>query len=234
MLLRALYLLTCAATLAAAHVPPAIAANDPLEPLNRRVYGFNRVVQANVLGPLAERYRSLTAPALRHGVANALSNLREPITALSSLASGNLEVTANALARFAINSSVGLAGAEDRAAEMGYPRRPFTLADAACAWGVPSGPFLMLPLLGPSTVRDAGALGAQTIVLDQTLGADLYLTWSSSDLFISYAQLHPELKRIESGTLDPYAVYRSLYLQQRASTCPVDRPLDRPAGPTED
>jgi phospholipid-binding lipoprotein MlaA len=88
----------------------------------------------------------------------------------------------------------------------------------------------MLPLLGPSTVRDAGALTAQSAALDQTLGAEAYLAWSGSDLFVDYAQLHRDLKRVDTASLDPYAVYRSAYLQRRATICPADRP----AGSAED
>ena len=152
-----------------------------------------------------------------------LANLREPITVASGLAAGNLGLAANAATRFAINSTFGLAGIQDRAAAMGYPQHAFSLADAACSWGVPSGPFLMLPLLGPSTVRDAGALAAQGAALDQALGAGAYLAWSGGDLFSGYAHLHHELRHVEATSLDPYAVYRSAYLQRRAAVCLVDR-----------
>lgn len=152
-----------------------------------------------------------------------LANLREPVTAVSGLAAGRFELAANAAARFAINSTLGLGGVRDRADGMGYARHGFTFADAACAWGVPSGPFLMLPLLGPSTVRDAGALAAQGAALDQTLGADTYLAWSGSDLFVGYAEVHRTLQRTAAASLDPYAVYRSAFLQRRAADCPADR-----------
>jgi phospholipid-binding lipoprotein MlaA len=221
---RVLHFLACIAVLTAAQIPTARAADDPFEAVNRRIYGFNRAVQAKVLGPLAERYLSATTPQVRRGVANALANLREPISAVSGLTAGRFGLAANALARFAINSTAGFAGVEDRATRMGYPPRAFSLADAACSWGVPSGPFLMLPLLGPSTLRDAGALVAQSVALDHTLGADAYLAWSGGDLFTGYAQLHRELQRTEAASLDPYAVYRSAYLQRRAQACPVDRP----------
>ena len=232
MLRRVLHILTCVAVLTAVQISAARAADDPFEAVNRRVYGFNRAVQAKVLDPLAERYLAATTPQVRRGIANALANLREPVSAVSGLTAGRFGLAANALARFAINSTVGFAGVEDRATEMGYSPRAFSLADAVCAWGVPSGPYLMLPLLGPSTLRDAGALVAQGAALDQTLGADSYLAWSGSDLFIGYAQLHRELQHTEAASLDPYAVYRSAYLQRRAQACSVDRP-SAPAGDEE-
>lgn len=225
-------LVLCAALLVAAQPVTARAAGDPFEAVNRRILGFNQEVRARLLGPLAEFYLSATPAEVRHGIANALANLSEPITALSGLAAGDLGLAANAAARFGINSTLGLAGVQDRAAAMGYPRRPFGIADAVCSWGVPSGPFLVLPLLGPSTLRDAGARAALGAALSQALGTDAYLAWSGSDAFIGYAQLHHELARIDAQSLDAYAVYRSAYLQHRAAACPADRAGD-PAGEAE-
>ena len=159
---------------------------------------------------------------MRAGVVNVLANLREPVTAVSSLVVGDVAASGNAVVRFAVNSTVGLGGVRDRAAGLGYPRQAATFADAACRLGVPSGPFLMLPLLGPSTARDAAALAAQGAVLDQTLGMDAYLALAGSDLFVDYTELHPDLKRLDAQSLDPYAAYRSIYLQRRAQACPGD------------
>ena len=209
-------------------VRPALAQDvrDPLEAVNRRVHWFNSAVQAHVLGPAAEFYRA-TAPAeLRTGVANAFANLGEPLTAVSGLLAGELDVAANAMLRFSINSTFGIAGIQDRAASLGYPRQGFTAADALCRWGVPSGPFVVLPLLGPSTLRDAGAMAVTTVALSQALGSDYVMTWSTGSALAGYAELHPELRRIEAQALDSYAVYRSLYLQQRAATCASDRVME--------
>jgi phospholipid-binding lipoprotein MlaA len=91
---------------------------------------------------------------------------------------------------------------------------------------VPSGPFVVLPLLGPSTLRDAGALVATSATLSQTVGPEFYFAWTTSDIFVGYAQLHHELNRIDEHSLDAYAVYRSAYLQRRAATCATDRTED--------
>jgi len=225
-------LVLCAALLLAAQPVAARAAGDPLEAVNRRILAFNQGVRARLLGPLAEFYLSATTPEVRHGIANALANLNEPVTALSGLAAGDPGLAANAAARFGINSTLGLAGIHDRAAAMGYPRQPFGIADAVCHWGVPSGPFLVLPLLGPSTLRDAGARVGLGVALSQALGPDAYAAWIGSDAFIGYAQLHEELERIDAQSLDAYAVYRSAYLQRRAAACPADR-AEEPVGETE-
>jgi phospholipid-binding lipoprotein MlaA len=97
---------------------------------------------------------------------------------------------------------------------------------------VPSGPFVVLPLLGPSTLRDAGALVATSAALSQTLGSDVYFAWSGSDAFVGYAELHDELERIDAQSLDAYAVHRSAHRQRRAAVCPTDRAED-PAGEAE-
>ncbi|HYZ30848.1 MAG TPA: MlaA family lipoprotein [Crenalkalicoccus sp.] len=201
----------------------AAAAPDPLEPVNRRVHAFNELVRARVLHPLAALYRAQVPAELRQEVANAAANLREPITAASGLAAGELGIAANAVARFGINSTLGWGGLHDRAAELGFPRRPFGVADAVCAWGAPSGPFLVLPLLGPSTLRDAAATAAAGVALSQAIGPDAYLAWSGGDALVGYVEADPELARIAAESLDGYAVLRSAYLQRRAEACAVDR-----------
>ena len=211
----------------------AQAADDPFEAVNRRIHAFNGSVRARVLGPLADLYLSTTSAEVRHGIGNMLANLGEPITVLSGLAAGDVHLAANAMARFGINTTLGLAGVRDRAAAMGYPRRAFGVADAVCSWNVPGGPFLVLPLLGPSTLRDAGALVASGAALSQALGPDVWLAWSSSDAFIGYAQRHHEFERIDAQSLDAYAVYRSAYLQRRAAACPADRTSDPASGEGE-
>ena len=88
---------------------------------------------------------------------------------------------------------------------------------------MPAGPYLVLPLLGPSTLRDAAALLATSTALSQALGTEPVLAWSGGDLFLGYAAAHEDLARIEAEALDAYAVLRSAYLQRRASRCPADR-----------
>ncbi|MGX9965944.1 MlaA family lipoprotein [Roseomonas sp. F4] len=212
-------LLLCLALLPA----PALASQDPLEGLNRRIHGFNRLAQDWVLTPIAEAYVTHTPATVRGGIANAFANLREPITALTGLAAGDLELAWHATARFGINSSLGWGGVRDAAAEHGWPRRAAIPADALCAWGVPSGPYLVLPILGPSTLRDAGALLASSAGLAHALGPQLFLPWRGGDLLVEYSGIAPEIGRVEASALDPYAIYRSAYLQRRAAACAPDR-----------
>ncbi len=211
------------ATAFALAATPAAAGPDPLESLNRRTHAVNQVLQAHVLGPAAEAFIAATSPGFRAGLANAFANLGEPVSAISSLAAGDLSRAANAAMRFGINTTLGFGGVDDAAATLGFPRRPFALADALCSWGVSSGPYVVLPLLGPSTLRDAGAMAATGVVLSQAVGTEAVLGWRAGDLFVGYAAFHDELRRIDEQALDSYAVHRSAYLQRRAAACPADR-----------
>ncbi|WP_372618060.1 VacJ family lipoprotein [Falsiroseomonas sp.] len=202
---------------------PAAAARDPLEPVNRRIHALNQGLQAWLLGPAVELYMAATTPGFRTGLSNALGNLGEPVSAVSSIAAGDFGRAANAALRFGINTTLGVGGIHDAATPLGFPRRPLPPADAVCSWGVPSGPFLVLPLLGPSTLRDAGTVALTSAALSQLVGQELFLGWRGSDLFTGYANVHHELRRIDAEALDSYAIHRSAYLQRRAAACAVDR-----------
>lgn len=212
--------LAAALTLAAT---PALAADDPLEGANRRIHAFNEVVRVQVLAPLAGLYVAHVPRPVRDGAARALANLGEPVTAAAALAAGETGIAANAALRFGINLTMGLGGIRDAAAERGRAPRPFSLADAACRWGVPAGPYLVLPVLGPSTLRDAAAQTISAAALVQLLGSDAMLAWSGAEALTGYAALHVALERVAADSLDPYAVLRSAYLQRRAAACPGDR-----------
>jgi phospholipid-binding lipoprotein MlaA len=216
-------LLPLALSAAVLWAAPAAAAGDPLEPLNRRIHALNQGLQARLLGPAAELYIASTSPGFRAGLSNALGNLGEPVSAVTSLAVGEFGRAANAALRFGINTTLGLGGINDAATPLGFPPRPLPPADVACRWGVPSGPYLVLPLLGPSTLRDAGAVAATGAALSQLVGPEVFLPWRAGDLFTGYAGIHAELRRIEAEALDSYALHRSAYLQRRAAACAVDR-----------
>ncbi|MES2710454.1 MAG: VacJ family lipoprotein [Pseudomonadota bacterium] len=201
---------------------PARASDDPFEGANRRVHAVNQMLHSHVLGPLATLYRTHTPASVREGIGNAAANLAEPVTAVSAALAGEFGQAGNAAARFAINTTLGLGGVREAAAPLGYPRASMTLGDTLCRWGVPSGPFLMLPVFGPSTLRDAGALLATSTALSQGIGSEAWLAIGATDQFHAYAEIHPIIERVASESLDPYATFRSAYLQRRAMACPGD------------
>jgi phospholipid-binding lipoprotein MlaA len=201
----------------------AAAAPDPLEPLNRRIHAFNAVAQARLLGPAAELWRKHVPAETRQGIGNAVGNLGEPVNALSGLAAGDAALAGHAAARFGINTTLGWGGWRDAATERGYPPRAMAPGEALCAHGVPSGPYLVLPLLGPTTLRDAGAAMAVGAALAQGVGAVPVAAWQGGDGFLTYERLHDELRRVEAEALDAYAVIRSAHAQRRAARCATDR-----------
>jgi phospholipid-binding lipoprotein MlaA len=201
---------------------PAHAADDPFEGANRQIHALNQTLHSHVFGPIASLYRTYTPPSIREGIGNAIANVAEPVTAVSAALAGEFAQAGNAAARFAINTTLGLGGVRDAAEAMGYPRAPMSIGGALCRWGVPSGPFLMLPILGPSTLRDATALAATSTALAQGIGGDAVLALGVTEQFQVYADLHPMIERVEVESLDPYATFRSAYLQRRATACPGD------------
>ena len=204
---------------------PALA-SDPLEAVNRQVHGFNVLAQRHVLGPVAAAYRAWTPAAVRAAMADVVANLGEPVTAVSALLAGDVDVATTAAVRFGINSTMGMGGVRDVAAERGYARQRMGVGDALCRWGVPSGPYLVLPLLGPSSLRDAGGMAVASLALSQAVGGDALLAVGAGVSAVEYAAVEPQLRRIEATALDSYATYRSLWRQQRVAACPQDAVVD--------
>ena len=201
----------------------AQAMSDPWEAMNRRMHGFNALAQAHLLSPLAAMWREKVPEGWRQRIGRAVGNLGEPVTAASGLVAGEFGIAQRALTRFAINTTLGLGGVRDEAAGMGWPRRGFGPGDAACAWGVPSGPYLVLPLLGPSTLRDATAGVIANAALAQGVGMAPVAAWQGGESFLAYEGAESALRRVQEESLDPYAVMRSAWGQRRAARCAVDR-----------
>jgi phospholipid-binding lipoprotein MlaA len=204
-------------------VAPARAAPDPLEPLNRQIHAMNAAAQARVLSPLAEAWRRHVPEDTRRGLGSAVGNLGEPVSALGFLAAGETGTAWHAARRFGINSTQGWGGWRDVAAERGLVRQAITPGEALCARGVPSGPYLVLPLLGPSTLRDAAAGTALAALLAKGLGAEAVAGLQGAEAFLTYDRLAAELGALEARSLDPYAVLRSAHAQRRAQRCAADQ-----------
>ncbi|MFZ1414500.1 MAG: VacJ family lipoprotein [Defluviicoccus sp.] len=227
-------LLQLATVIGCAAVPPASdrearaefeARNDPLEPVNRRVYAFNRVVDALFLKPAAIFYRALTPPPVRNGVSNVLHNLKSPVILANDLMQAEFARAGDTAARFAINSTIGIGGLADPAADhFGIAKHGEDFGQTLAVWGVGEGPFLMLPLLGPSNPRDAVGFAVDTFVLDP------FAWWvrvrNDDRALYSYVRLgmtaidaraanFEGIEDVERNSLDPYAAMRSLYRQFR-------------------
>jgi len=192
---------------------------DPFEPVNRLVFGINSTLQVHVFHPFTDLYYEYTTRGVRLSVRQFFSNLREPVTIVSSAFAGNLRDAGNATARFGINTTLGVVGLFDPATGMGFSRRPHDLEEALCQYGLPTGPYVVLPLLGPATVRDSVGRLLTVAAYFQVMGASIYVPYRVSDLAVSYADIREEIWRLNAGALDPYAVHRRTYITRRNKNC---------------
>ena len=144
--------------------PNAHVAADPLEGLNRSIYGFNRTADKLVLRPVARAYDTVLPKPAKTGVSNFFSNLREPLNVVHNLLQGKGDRALNSTYRFAVNSTVGLLGLIDVADHLDVEAAPEDLGQTLAAWGVAPGPYLMLPFLGPSNLRDAAGRAIDSAV----------------------------------------------------------------------
>ena len=137
--------------------------NDSLEPFNRRMYAFNTQLDRKVLYPASRVYAAVVPKPIRKGISNFYNNFSEIPTFVNSLLQLKPGKAANALGRFVVNSTVGVLGVADVAKNMGMKRDPETMGDTLGHHGVGTGPYLVLPMFGPSNIRDAIGTGIDTV-----------------------------------------------------------------------
>ncbi len=129
-------------------------ANDPLEPMNRSIFAFNTLFDDIILAPTARLYRIWGPPDIRDGIANFVTNWREPVTFVNDVLQAEPKRAGTSFSRFLINSTFGLLGIFDTASNWGIEHHSEDFGETFAVWGIPEGPFLMLPILGPSNTRD--------------------------------------------------------------------------------
>jgi phospholipid-binding lipoprotein MlaA len=190
---------------------------DPLEPFNREVTRFNDVVDGLVLKPVATVYRDVTPDLVRTGVNNFFENLRD----VWSFVNASLQLKPQAAAenglRVGVNTVLGLGGVLDVASEMGIERTRLDFGQTLGRWGVPPGPYLVLPIFGPSSIRDAAGFSVETSG-DLISGIDSISTRNS--LYVlraveTRANLLRATTMLEGAALDKYSFTRDFYLQRR-------------------
>jgi len=210
--------LVAAALFAASAIAPATAQDldqrDPLEQVNRSVFGFNQTVEAALLRPASKAYGSLPAE-LQRGIDNFFSNLREPVVTLASALQGDGRNSAQSAGRFLVNSTVGIAGVFDVATPMGLVSRPEDLGLTLCRYGFDHGPYLVLPFTGPSSGRDLLGLGA-AYALGYGLTGGNFVPFLAIDGTVSYAADGPSVER---ELPDLYLLQREAYFGKREFAC---------------
>lgn len=194
---------------------------DPWERGNRQLYAANRAVDRAMLKPVAQGYRAIVPTAARRGISNAFGTLGEPNNAVNAIMQGKIKRAFRALDRILVNGILGL-GLADHATAMGLDEQRHDFGQTLAVWGVPSGPFLMLPLFGPSTARDAVGTFMDFLVLDPVDYGERRLVGTGEQISIlagrvidQRAILAEQGEQLLLGAADEYAVLRSGWLQRR-------------------
>ncbi len=215
-----------------ASIPPTAGtdARDPLEKINRNVYAFNDAVDSHALRPVAEVYEKYVPRPVQSCIRNFFGNLSDVPTALNEFLQGKVGNGVGDVCRVAINTTVGLFGCFDVAGNMGLAKHDEDFGQTLGAWGVPPGPYLVLPLLGSSTVRDGLGRVADFRVQPQRAVKDeaTYYSLSAVGLVDTRAMFLPASRLIDQSGLDPYGATRDAYLQRRRNLVFDGNPPDEP------
>jgi len=214
--------------------------NDPLEFVNRFTFAFNDMVDTMVLQPAAATYRFLLPDPVQNGVRNSMRNLSAPVVLFNDLFQGEWARAENTAMRFLINSTLGVAGIFDVAADWGYEYHDEDFGQTLAVWGVGDGFYLVLPLLGPSTLRDAVGMGVDSLLDPWPYVLDFATNLSDAEityLFIGKRALEgidlrarniEVIDTLKADSIDYYAHLRSLYLQNREAEIRNGRPDEIP------
>ncbi|QKT02906.1 VacJ family lipoprotein [Ectothiorhodospiraceae bacterium 2226] len=206
----------CASTPPAAERDP----RDPFERYNRAVFQFNDTLDSTVVQPLAEQYVRVVPSPARSAVSNFFGNLGDVVIFANNVLQLKGEQATNDFVRIMVNSTFGLFGLIDIASEMGIEKNNEDFGQTLGYWGVPPGPYLMLPVLGPSTVRDGIGVGVDAWTLDPVYYADpRVVRYSAAGIrgVDTRAELLGASRILEEMALDRYAFLRDAYLQRRLS-----------------
>ncbi len=185
--------------------------NDPLEDFNRITFAFNESLDNLLAKPIAEIYSSFPKP-IKTTVSNFFDNLEEIDTTVNQILQGKFAYAANDLSRFLINSTIGLAGIFDVATKIGLPRHEEDFGQTLALWGVPSGPYIMLPVLGPSSARDTFSRPVSSLlsITFHMTEDDVNLTLKAVDALETRERLL-EIESLISG--DRYNFVKESYVQ---------------------
>jgi phospholipid-binding lipoprotein MlaA len=196
--------------------------DDPLQNFNRKVYAFNDLADRAVIRPVAVGYRKVTNDTTRRLLSNFFANVESPITIGNDLLQANVKEAAKATGRLVINSTIGVVGFFDPASELGIQASASDFGVTLAKWGVPEGPYIVLPLYGSTTLRDIARIPVDDYFFDP-------LTWYSREHDLNLdAQYAPTLlylitlrstgidaEGLLEGVYDPYIFYRDAYRQRR-------------------
>ncbi len=198
---------------------------DPFQGFNKAVFAFNDAADQALIRPIAKGYRAVVPKPARNGLRNFLHNLRAPVNLVNEILQGDLDGAGTVLTRTAINTLIGLGGIVDVAAMEDIPYEQEDFGQTLAVWGVGHGPYLVLPILGPSSMRDGTGLVADMFL--DPLNWYFYNVRPENEGW-QYARLAAEgiarreelleaLDDLRSNSFDYYAALRSAYVQRRAT-----------------
>ncbi len=203
-----------------------VAEADRWQGTNRKIYDFNKGVDRYALKPAATAYRTIVPQPARVAVANVYSEYGEPSNFLNAILQGKIKQAFRSVDRFLLNATLGIGGINDVATDLGRPQEAEDFGQTFAMWGIKSGPYVMLPFLGPSTLRDAFATPFDFFVYpsDYVRNAVFHPTiyWNGAQVTGRFINLRSKLTDsgadgLLAGSLDEYTTVKSAYLQGRTN-----------------
>ena len=203
---------------------------DPFEGYNRAVHRFNTGVDNAVIFPVLTGYRAAVPRPARESVSNVLFTLRAPMIVANEALQGDWQGTHDAAARGIVTALLGVGGIFDVASAGGIPKEDEDFGQTLAVWGAPPGPYIVVPVLGPSFLRDYAGYGVDVYFnpLNMYLRNTDQEGWNYARVGVSYLDLREQVmdgqRAIRAGALDPYAAERSAYYQARAAAIRDESP----------
>lgn len=213
---------------------PAHHPGDPIESVNRGIFAFNDAIDTWFLAPVAKGWHWVMPDPVERAVGRFFDNLRFPIVCVNDVLQGKFLDGASDVGRFAVNTTIGVAGFLDPATHIGLEQHDEDFGQTLGVWGVPPGPYLVLPLLGPSDIRDTGGLVVDSASFPQVWLVDwFYLAGARAiDIVNTRAAYLDEVERAKREAFDYYEFVRNAYLQRRRAL--VNDSEEVPAAEQED
>ncbi|MBX3688610.1 VacJ family lipoprotein [Dokdonella sp.] len=229
---RAGLLALCATVLTGCGTIAPPRTDDPLESFNRKVYTFNDAADKAVIRPVAVTYRKITNDTARRLISNFFANIKMPITIINDLLQADAESALRNSGRFAVNTTIGVIGLFDPASKMKLPYDETDFGVTLAKWGIPEGPYLVLPLVGPTTGRDVLRMPVDQF-FDPLYWYGLrndswFLSQYSPNLFylVTLRSRGIEAESLLEGVFDPYIFQRDAYRQRRLYAIYAGHPPD--------
>ncbi len=196
-----------------------VARIDPLEPMNRAVFTFNENLDEYIVKPAAEAYKFVLPDVVRRGVTNFFGNIGDIFVAANNLLQGKPKEATSDMGRFLVNSTIGILGFFDVATDLGLDKHTEDFGQTLAVWGVSDGPYVVLPLFGPSTVRDTAGLAVDLktdfVLNTDQLNSDQRIGVTALRVLDRRANLLDAGQLLEDAAFDKYSFLRDSYLQRR-------------------